>query len=247
MPRRSVAVDALRRSRPDPSPPGASRGRRPPVRSPRQRRDVQLARRFGCRRSSSLHRPTRPASAPFRVRAYPRYPASYPARPAEGPTICPGFLSPFGHRRSLLGSSFSRWGTGPSSRSAYRHLSPGPDPIGVPRSTRTRHDRVGCPLNPGDGGALTTDAENPVAACRIPAACPCTPAPASHRLGLNVTGRHRGFTCVHPSGLPLACSPRMEQGPLGFSPGLRTPPSPATHARVGTGHEHWPGTTLPTT
>ena len=67
-----------------------------------------------------------------------------------------------------------------------------------------------------------------------------------HRLGLNVTRHHRGFTGVHPSGLPLACGPRAEQGPLGFSPRLRTPPSPATHARVGTGHGHWPGTTQPT-
>jgi hypothetical protein len=58
--------------------------------------------------------------------------------------------------------------------------------------------------------------------------------------------RYRGFTGVHPSGLPLACGPRVEQGLLGFSPRLRTPPSPATHARVGTGHGHWPGTTQPT-
>src|SRR5688572_22688772 len=59
--------------------------------------------------------------------------------------------------------------------------------------------------------------------------------------GLNVTRHRRGLTCVHPSGLPLACGPRMERAPLGFSPELRTPPLPATHVRVGTGHEHWPG------
>src|ERR1035437_4561141 len=28
----------------------------------------------------------------------------------------------------------------------------------------------------------------------------------------------------------------MEQGPLGLTPELRTPPLPATHVRVGTGH-----------
>jgi hypothetical protein len=31
-----------------------------------------------------------------------------------------GFLSPFDRRRSLLGSSCTRWGVAPSSRSAYR-------------------------------------------------------------------------------------------------------------------------------
>jgi hypothetical protein len=42
--------------------------------------------------------------------------------------------------------------------------------------------------------------------------------------GLTLTGHHRGFTHVHPSGLPLARSfPRMKRGPLGFTLGLRTP------------------------
>jgi hypothetical protein len=45
----------------------------------------------------------------------------------------------------------------------------------------------------------------------------------------------RGFTLVHPSDLPLACDTRMGRVSLGFSPGLRTPQLPATHARVGTG------------
>jgi glycine hydroxymethyltransferase len=41
---------------------------------------------------------------------------------------------------------------------------------------------------------------------------------------------------VHPPGLSLTRSPRMEQGPFGLNPGLRTPQSPAKHARAGTGH-----------
>ncbi len=52
---------------------------------------------------------------------------------------------------------------------------------------------------------------------------------------------------IHPSDLPLACSPRMERAPLGFYPELRTPPLPATHVRVGTGLKHRPRTTQPTT
>jgi hypothetical protein len=33
-----------------------------------------------------------------------------------------------------------------------------------------------------------------------------------------MTRHQRGFACAHPSGLPLACSPRMERAPLGFFP-----------------------------
>jgi hypothetical protein len=66
-----------------------------------------------------------------------------------------------------------------------------------------------------------------------------TPRSHFHHPELNVTRHHQGFTRVHPSGLPLAdrvhLNPRMERGPLGFSPELRTPPLPATHVRVGTG------------
>src|SRR3954452_19618670 len=55
----------------------------------------------------------------------------------------------------------------------------------------------------------------------------------------------RRFTRVHPSGLPLARSPRMERGPFGFFPGLRTPRSPMTHARAGTAlPDTGPGHTL---
>jgi hypothetical protein len=51
-----------------------------------------------------------------------------------------------------------------------------------------------------------------------------------------MTRQHRGFTHVHPPGLSLTRGPRMERGPFGLNPGLRTPQSPATHARAGTGH-----------
>ena len=48
---------------------------------------------------------------------------------------------------------------------------------------------------------------------------------------------------LHPSGLPLACGPRMERGALGLFPELQTPPLPAMPVRMGTGLEHGPGTT----
>ena len=166
------------------------------------------------------------------------YPASYPDRPARrAASTRPGFLLPFGHRHSLLGSSCSRRGVGPSSRSAYP-ASNAPDPVGVstfhtheirpgwvpslPRGRRCSPDRI----------ALSRPAP---AASQRPV---LHPAGTSHRRGSPMTRHQRGFTRVHPSGLPLTCSPRMERGPFGFFPELRTPPLPATHAKAGTGIEH---------
>jgi hypothetical protein len=40
---------------------------------------------------------------------------------------------------------------------------------------------------------------------------------------VTVTRLHRGFTAVRPSGLLLACSPRMEQEPLGLHPDASHP------------------------
>ena len=69
--------------------------------------------------------PRQPASAAGHPA---RYPASYPKPLLGGSRRWFGFLSPFGHRRSLLGSSCSRRGVGPSSRSAYH-----PPAVGGPR------------------------------------------------------------------------------------------------------------------
>jgi hypothetical protein len=62
----------------------------------------------------------------------------------------------------------------------------------------------------------------------------------SHLPEIRITKPHQGFTLVHPSTLPLACSLRTGRRPLGFSPRLRTPQLPMTHARAGTGIEHLP-------
>ncbi len=90
-----------------------------------------------------------------------------------------------------------------------------PDPDGV--STFHVHETRpgGVPSRPRDGGALPTDAESSVGTRRFPAASP-HPLSRFPSAGLNLTGHHRGFTYVHPSGLPLACGPRMEREPLGF-------------------------------
>ena len=76
--------------------------------------------------------------------------------------------------------------------------------------------------------------------CRFSATSPALRC-FSHLPELPITKPHQGFTLVHPSTLPLACDPRTGRRPLGFSPRLRTPQSPMTHARAGTGIEHLPG------
>jgi hypothetical protein len=90
----------------------------------------------------------------------------------------------------------------------------------------------------------------PVKFARPPLAAPprLGPAPrsSSHLPGLWVTRHQRGFTHVHPSGLPLACAPGWNGTRFGFFPELRTPQLPATHVRAGTDPEHWPETMPPT-
>ena len=91
------------------------------------------------------------------------------------------------------------------------------------------------PSMPRGDGVLPGGVNHPPGAYRISAVrpAPCSRIPPA---GSYLTRRHRGFTVVRPSGLPLACRPRVEQGLLGFSPELRTPPLPATHVQVETGH-----------
>jgi hypothetical protein len=89
------------------------------------------------------------------------------------------------------------------------------------------------PPTPRDGGVPAAGQMPPTAACRFSAA---SPAPRCHipPAELILTRRQQGFTHVHPSGLLLTCSPRVERGPSGLNPELRTPPLPATHVRPGT-------------
>ena len=66
------------------------------------------------------------------------------------------------------------------------------------------------------------------------------PGTTTHRRRLTLTRHHRGFTIVHPSGLPLACDHRMERQSLGLNPELHTPPLPAAHVGAGTGIRYLP-------
>jgi hypothetical protein len=48
------------------------------------------------------------------------------------------------------------------------------------------------------------------------------PSTATHPQVHTMTRQHRGFTHIHPPGLSLIRNPRMERGPFGLNPGLRT-------------------------
>jgi hypothetical protein len=181
-----------------------------------------------------LHRLTRPTSASFRTRASARYPAGWPRCPMERPPpICTRF--PLAFRPAGL-----RFLSRPIPPETSAFLT-----VGLPPSTA---DSVGvstfraCEMRPGwapsmprGDGVLPGGVNHPPGAYRISAVrpAPCSRLPPA---GSYLTRRHRGFTVVRPSGLPLACRPRVEQGLLGFSPELRTPPLPATHVQVETGH-----------
>ena len=110
-------------------------------------------------------------------------------------------------------SSDSRRGIGPSLRSAYRPTA-GPR-RGLPRFARTSCDWGGCLLYPEDGGALPAEepAQPAPVASQRPVLAPRYSIPSSRAYG------HEASTevyAIHPSSLPLACDPWMEQGSSGF-------------------------------
>ena len=134
-----------------------------------------------------------------------------------------GFPLPFGCQPSLLGPSYSRW-------RLYRPCS-WPTlrvqctcrvgiilywtPSGLPRSAPLRCDRGGCPLYPGALVPLMFEISN-IFMCVAPdhtSMAQRTIAPSAVNVAIfrqfELTRPHRGFTCVHPSGLPLACGDTM--------------------------------------
>ena len=173
-------------------------------------------------------------SAPFRVGQSP-YPASYAGRPAEGPAMgvpvscC---LSAAGIGFMVILCPLGSWAfltvglpvLEPRDRT----------PTGLPRCAPMRCGRVGCPLYPEDCGTHTVGGihQPPHAAFQRPVPIPRCYDPSP---GLTLTRHHRGFTDVHPSGLPLVCDHRMERRSLDLNPELHTPPLPAAHVGAGTG------------
>jgi hypothetical protein len=126
------------------------------------------------------------------------------------------------------------------------------DMVEPPHSKSTHHlrPRVALPPYtapiPRDSGAHTADRSSPASACRFSAASPPTPAlhPISGASDADASEDSLTFPRpVFPSPVAPGWSGDPWAFPLGFSLRLPTPPLPATPVKVGTGSEHWPGTT----
>jgi hypothetical protein len=143
-----------------------------------------------------------------------------------------GFLSPFGHRHSLLGSSQSRQGSGPSSRSAY----PTPSASGPCRDYHVPHSRE----RPGRVPPIPRGRRCSWTGCRA------RPAPAASQRPVpaprwNIPPRgaiiHEASTkvhAIHPSGLPLTRDPYGGIEILRLSP-RASHPAVTSSARQGRG------------
>ena len=172
-------------------------------------------------------RPTRIASAPFRVGHKP-YPAGY------------GFPSPFGSRRSLLDPSLSRWGFGPRPRGRLAAGHAPADPIGVYTFRMGRSGRGGCLLYAEVFGVLEPG----------PTTNPGANVTTHHRFD-RAFGDLLLFRRVDEDSLissPVRPSPDPVRPPDSGSPWTSPAAShrslPILHAPDGDGIEHYPGSLL---
>jgi hypothetical protein len=159
--------------------------------------------------------PPDPRQHPFGSGQCP-YPASCAGRPAEALAISPGFLLPFGCRPWLFGSSFARWGVRPSLRSAYRRECLR-TPSGLPRSTRARYDRGGCPLHSGTA-MLSRLAKNPQPAPAASQRPVLHPAGTSHLRSQRSRSIIRGSVAFTRPVFPLPVVCGWNAGPWAFPP-----------------------------
>jgi hypothetical protein len=166
------------------------------------------------------------------------YPAGYSGPMAEWPSTYVPLSDAFRPPAFASWPSCSRGFSLPHGRPTGQQRCPELD--GVPTFHTSEKRPGGRPLYPGDRGVLPVEGSLFNRHLPLSSGQSLHPADTFHRRDPNVTRHRRRFTRVHPSGLPLACDPRMGRGSLGFFPELRTPPSPATHVRVGTGHGNWP-------
>lgn len=155
--------------------------------------------------------------------------------PLKVGTCRPGFLSPFGHRHSLLGHPLPARDLGlPCGRLTGQSRTP----TGLPRSTHPRCDRGGRPLYPDNDGVPTAGVSFPdrrLAAFQRPGCSTplLIPSNGAQPYEASTKGSHVFARPVFP--LPVAAC-GMERRRLGVDPELRTPPLPVTHVRAGTGH-----------
>ena len=197
---------------------------------PRTSRAAELIRSSG----ELAHLPT---SAPFRAQP-PGLVSGQLSRAVDGGVdhVAAGFLPSFDHRHSLVGHPAPAAEFRSPHGRPTKQPAPGPDGISTFRTSESRPDWV--PSLPRGPAVLT----RPVRSLRSPLAPhfqgpgPITPALHPISRSCPITRRHQGFTRVHPPGLPpRLVIPWMDQGPLGSSPGLRTPTGRTCGARQGGG------------
>ena len=174
-------------------------------------------------------------SAPFRVRAHARIrPVIQDDRRRPGyHVLVSRCLS--GHRHSLPGHPVPAGELGLPCGRLTGPCCQGRTPTGLPRSARMSCGRGGCPLYPGDCGARTAGRSSPAAACRLAAACPCTPVQQPTTGGFLSRGIIKGSRSFTRPAFPWPVAPGWSGSPRACPPGLHTPPLPAAHAGVGTG------------
>ena len=159
----------------------------------------------------------------------------------------PGFPVAFRPPAFASWASCSRQGFPPLLRSAYRASQPGPDgfstfhtseiqPDWAPSSSRGQRCSHG---RPGFLGRRLPP---------LPTARPYHPGPRPITRSCSLRDIHKGLlTFARPAFPSPGCSPGWSRGPwassLGFAP---QQVGPAAHARAGTGIEHSPGATRPT-
>src|SRR6266508_1143945 len=151
---------------------------------------------------ASLHKLTRPTSAPFRVRAPRSYPASYtqPGRRRSRPSPLVSFPVAF------RPPAFASWVIlRPPGDWAFLTVGLPAHPAwtltGLSRSTRSRYDRGGCPLYPEAHGVLWPQ-YRPPASVPLPSGRPFTRTQHSHRRAQS----YEASTGVH-SRSPVQSSP----------------------------------------
>ena len=185
--------------------------------------------------SVSVQRLTCPRQRPFGPSHPGWYPAGYPRRPAEGPTITPWFPVAFRPPAFASWASCSRRGVPLPSRSAYQAAS-----AWTRRDFHVPHIRVttglGALFTPRPSGAHTAGPIPPAAACPLyQGPGPITPAfiPSPGAIYYEASSRVHSRSPARPS--PSPGDPLDGSGALGLFPGLRTPTGRTCGARQGGG------------
>lgn len=143
--------------------------------------------------------------------------------------------------------AFASWSSFPAREFGSPHgrlTGQGRTQTGFPRSARTRHDRDGCPLYPGDDGARPDRPRSPTRVCRISSATSLHPATTTHHARLCFTRHQRGFKRFTRPVFPSPDTPGWNESVFGFPPSSAPRPRERRTSGQGQATRHGPETTL---